>query len=566
MRIDMEDSGSRHKGATAYDAIVIGAGVAGIYQLYRLKKLGMKAITLEAASGVGGVWWWNRYPGARLDSESYSYAYSFSKELLDEWNWSEHFATQEELHRYFEFAVDKLGLRQDMLFNRLVTAARFDEASGMWRVSTESGECFVCRYLIAAVGPLTAPTYPKIPGLGVFRGESYHTSRWPAEDVSFSGKRVAVIGTGATGIQVVQEAAKTAAHLTVFQRTPNYCAPLNNAKIDDAQQPALKARYDEIIKRCRSTNSWFLHDADPRSVFDLTAEERQEFLDNLYRDRGIGIWKANFHDIATDPAANEIVSEYMRNRIRQRVKDSAVAEMLIPHDYGFGSRRVPLETGYYEVFNQPNVALVDVRATPIECFTETSIVTSQAAFDVDLVVFATGFDAVTGSFDRINIEGLGKQKLREKWTKGPVTFLGVHSAGFPNFFMPGGPLASVGNFTPALEFSVDWISDMLAFMQRHGFDYVDANPSAEREWTDEVRRGQQKLLMGKVKSWFTGVNSNVEGHEEPRVVLYVGSAQAYRDRCQEVRQGRYRELEFRRNHLGGKLPSPAKHAVSGGRR
>ena len=527
-----------------YDAIVIGTGVAGIYQLYRLKERGLRVLALEAGSDVGGVWWWNRYPGARLDSESYSYAYSFSKELREEWKWSEHFASQPELQRYFSHVVDRFDLRRHIAFNSLVTAATFQADDAGWLVRTQGGHDYRCRFLVAAVGPLTSPTYPKIEGRETFEGECYHTSRWPHEPVSFSGKRVAVIGTGATGVQVIQEVAKSAKELFVFQRTPNYCAPLNNAALTESEFEDIKSRYDDIIKRCRTTNSWFIHDADERSVFDLSPEEREEFMEALYAERGIGIWKANFYDIALDSDANQIVSEFMRKKIRERVNDPGIAELLAPQSYGFGLRRVPLETHYYEVFNQENVRLIDVTETPIERITARTLVTSEGEFDVDIIVYATGFDAVTGSFDRIEIRGSDGTLLRDKWRDGPVTFLGVHTSGYPNFFMPGGPLASVGNFTPALEYSVDWITGVLDFMQEHSFTYVDAKPEAELAYTEIAREAQTNLLMGEVKSWSTGVNTNIEGRDQPRVILFGGGAKRYRAYCAAVNAGGYQELRF----------------------
>ena len=554
-------SGTGNERAVEYDAIVIGAGVAGLYAIYRLKQSGMRVLGLEAGDDVGGVWWWNRYPGARLDSESYSYAYSFSPELLRDWRWSEHFACQAELQRYFSHVADRFDLRRHIQFDSLVTEAHYDEGAGAWTVRTDQGDCFTSHYVIAAVGPLTEPTYPRIKGRELFSGETHHTSRWPNADVSFKGKRVAVIGTGATGIQIIQEAAKSASDLFVFQRTPNYCAPLNNAPMSDEDWQDVQTRYTEIISRCRSTNSWFMHDADPRSVFDLDDDEREAFLNQLYDSKGIGIWKANFHDIGTDERANQIVSDFMRRKIRERVQDPQTAERLVPKTFGFGTRRVPLETNYYEVYNQPNVHLIDLRETPFERMTETSIVTTADEIEVDLIVYATGFDAVTGSFDRIDIRGLGGVKLREKWEDGPETFLGVHSAGFPNYFMPGGPLASVGNFTPALEYSVDWIMDLVTYMTDRGYNYVDARPGAEEEWTAFVREGQQQLLMGDVKSWFTGVNTNIDGRDKPRVVLYVGSAQAYRDKCNEVKKGGYREFEFR--HEQTSLNDDARRVATG---
>lgn len=544
MWCEADADGTDGAGQFDYDVILIGTGMGGIYQLYRLKEAGFRVLALEAAEGVGGVWWWNRYPGARLDSEAYSYAYTFSRELQEEWNWSEHFAGQPELLRYFNHVADRFDLRRHIRFGSLVTAAHYQPDVQGWSVTTERGDHFSCRYLIAAVGPLTLPSLPPIPGRDSFTGETCHTSRWPDRPISFAGKRVAVIGTGATGIQVIQEAAKTAAQLTVFQRTPNYCAPLNNAPIAPDEQPALKARYPEIAAACRSSNGWFMYDTDPRSVFDLTDEEREAFLEKLYNDRGIGIWKANFHDIGTNEAANTVVSDFMRRKIRERVRDPETAERLVPKTFGFGTRRVPLETGYYEVYNQPNVQLVDLTETPIERIASSSIVTTEAEFEVDQIVYATGFDAVTGSFNRIDIRGINGVKLKDRWENGPSTFLGLHAAGFPNFFMPGGPLASLGNFTPAMEYSVDWVMDILNFMQENGFTYVDVSAEAEQAWTDLVRNRQAELLIGKVKSWITGFNTNAEGKEEFRVLLNTGSAKDYRQSCDNSRNGKYKEFTF----------------------
>jgi cation diffusion facilitator CzcD-associated flavoprotein CzcO len=530
-----------------YDAIVVGAGVGGLYQLYKLLQQGKRALCLEAAPSVGGVWYWNRYPGARLDSESYSYAYSFSQELLDEWNWSEHFATQGELLSYYNHVADKFGLRNHIRFNSLVSSMNFEEGEQTWNVRLDSGQAFRSRYVIMAIGPLSVPTYPNIKGRTSFDGESYHTSRWPLEPVSLPGKRVAVIGTGATGVQVIQEAAKVAAELVVFQRTPNYTAPLNNTKIRASEQKALKEKYPEIISRCKSNNTWYIHESDARSIFDLNEQEREKFLEGLYNSRGLATWKANFHDVSISEVANEIVSEFMRRKIRARVKDSRTAERLVPKTYGFGTRRVPLEAGYYEVYNQPNVKLVSLIETPIVEITPAGIKTADAEFEFDVIVFATGFDAITGSFDRIDIRGLNGQRLVDKWANGPSTFLGVHAAGFPNFFMAAGPLASVGNFGPALEFSVNWISDLIAFMDRNKHACVDVQLAHELNWTNAIRDSAKRLLGSKVASWFTGVNSNIEGRENLRVMLYVGSARDYRARCDEVRLGGYQQLVFGSN-------------------
>ena len=351
------------------DAIVIGAGMSGLYQLIRLRELGMTALVLEAGTGVGGTWYWNRYPGCRFDSESYSYGYSFDKDLLAEWDWSEHFAPQPETERYLNRVADKYDLRRDIRFRSRVLSARWDESSRSWSVELEDGTRFCSRFLITAIGALSSPTMPAFPGMDDFQGQSFHTGLWPKEPVDFAGKRVAVIGTGASGVQTIQEVAKTAAQLTVFQRTPNWCAPLHNAKIAPEEMAEIRTRYDEIFARCQETFACFLHTADPRNTFDVTAEEREAFLEKLYSERGFGIWVGNFKDLLTNREANAVVSEFIANKIRARVHDQRVAEMLIPKNHGFGTRRVPLETRYYEVYNQPNVLLVDSRATPIERIT-----------------------------------------------------------------------------------------------------------------------------------------------------------------------------------------------------
>ena len=352
-----------------YDAIVIGAGISGMYQLHRLRGLGLRVRVFEAGTGVGGTWYWNRYPGARFDSESWTYGYSFSDEILREWEWSEHFAAQPETLRYCNFVADKLDLRRDIEFNCRIRPAVYDEAANQWEIETEDGRRARARFLITAIGPLSAPTMPTIPGVESFRGEAYHTGRWPHEPVSFAGKRVAVIGTGATAVQAITEIAKTVGHLTVFQRTPNWCAPLHNSKIDAATQARIKATYPEIFALCRDSFGCFIHQADPRKALEVSPEEREAFYEKLYREPGFGIWMGNFRDVLVDADANATITEFMRRKIRARVKDPKVAEKLIPTNHGFGTRRVPLESGYYEVYNQPNVRLVDIRETPIERIT-----------------------------------------------------------------------------------------------------------------------------------------------------------------------------------------------------
>jgi cation diffusion facilitator CzcD-associated flavoprotein CzcO len=525
-----------------FDAILIGAGMSGLYMLYRLRELGLRVRVFEAGTGVGGTWYWNRYPGARFDSESYSYGYSFSPELLEEWSWSEHFAAQPETLRYLNYVADKFDLRDDIQFKSRVTSAHYQDASATWEVRLANGSCYRSRFLITAIGLLSAPTMPRLAGLDSFRGQSFHTAAWPHEPVSFAGKRVAVLGTGATGVQTIQEVAKTAAHLTVLQRTPNWCAPLHNGRIDADTQRRIKAAYPQIFARCRETFACFLHTPDARATFEVTAAEREAFFEKLYAERGFGIWQGNFRDILTDRAANAAISDFVARKIRARVHDPAVAEKLIPKDHGFGTRRVPLETFYYEVYNQPNVQLVDLRQTPIARITPTGLETSAATYAFDIIIYATGFDAITGSFDRIDIRGRGGQCLKATWAKGPKTFLGVQVEGLPNMFMLMGPHTALGNIPRSIEYNVEWVAKLIGYMQQHGLIRADCLPQAVAAWTDFVLDMGRGLLSNEVDSWMTGINSNVEGKQTRVIARYSGSAPAYRQRCDEVAAQGYREL------------------------
>ncbi len=525
-----------------FDAIIVGAGMSGMYQLYRLRELGMRVRVFEAGSGVGGTWYWNRYPGARFDSESYSYGFSFSQGLLEEWDWSEHFAPQPETLRYLNHVADKFDLRRDIQFHSRVAAAHYQEAMRGWEVTLQDGSRHRARFLVTAIGPLSAPTMPRIDGLETFRGQSCHTARWPHEPVSFAGKRVAVIGTGATGVQTIQEVAKTAAQLTVFQRTPNWCAPLHNGRIDAETQRRIKASYPEIFARCKETFACFLHTPDPRGTFEVTPEEREAFFEKLYAERGFGIWQGNFRDILIDPAANAAITDFVARKIRQRVTDPAVAEKLIPKNHGFGTRRVPLETKYYEVYNQPNVELVDIKDTPIERITPDGIKTTAAEYDFDMIIYATGFDAITGSFDRIDIRGLHGARLKDKWATGPQTFMGVQVEGFPNMFMLMGPHTALGNIPRSIEYNVEWVAGLIGFMRQRNLTYADATPAAVAAWTEHVKAMGAGLLSNEVNSWFTGINTNVEGKQTRIIARYSGSAPAYRAWCDEVAAKEYREL------------------------
>ncbi len=525
-----------------YDAIVIGAGMSGLYQLYRLRELGLRALVLEAGTGVGGTWYWNRYPGARFDSESYSYAFSFSKELLEEWNWNEHFAPQPETLRYLNHVADRFDLRRDIRFSSRVVSAHYRDAAAGWEITVEDGTRFCARFLITAIGPLSAPTMPRIEGLDSFTGQSFHTARWPHEEVRFAGKRVAVIGTGATGVQTIQEVAKTAGHLTVFQRTPNWCAPLHNSRIDAEEMARLKAGYPEMFQRCQETFACFLHTPDPRGAFEVSDAEREAFFEKLYGEPGFGIWQGNFRDILTDRRANAAVSDFVARKIRQRVKDQTVAEKLIPKNHGFGTRRVPLETRYYEVYNQDNVKLVDISETPIERITPRGVQTSDAEYEFDIIIYATGFDAVTGSFDRIDFRGTGGQRLKDKWNEGPRTYLGVLVDGFPNMMMLIGPHMALGNIPRSIEYNVDWVTGLLRHAQGRGLTRIEATEAGVTAWNDHVKSLGKGLLSNEVNSWMTGVNTNVEGKQVRIINRYSGSAPAYRATCDEAAAAGYAAL------------------------
>jgi len=530
--------------APDFDVLIIGAGLSGLYQLYRVRELGLSAHVIEAGSDVGGTWYWNRYPGARFDSESWTYGFSFSPELLQEWNWTEHFSPQPENLRYCRFVADKFDLRRDIAFGRRVTRADWDEASRSWRLSIDDGRTLTARFLITAMGALSVPTLPRIAGIDSFAGQSCHTANWPHEPVSFEGKRVAVIGTGATGVQTIQEVAKTAAHLTVFQRTPNWCAPLHNALITDAEQRDIKSRYAEIYQQCRENVSGFIHQPDPRSALEVSAQEREAFWEKRYGEPGFGIWVGNFRDILTDRSANALISDFIARKIRSRVKDPVTAEKLIPKNHGFGTRRLPLETRYYEVYNQPNVDLVDLTETPIESITPAGIRCGGREQAFDMIIFATGFDALTGAYDAMDIRGTGGRSLKDQWAQGARTFYGILNDGFPNLLMVMGPMGSLGNIPRAIEYNVEWVSGLLRHMRDHQRDRVEVPRAGVDAWMEVVRKASVGLLSNEVNSWMTGVNSNVAGRTTRVLARYSGTGPEYRARADAVAAGGYADLAF----------------------
>ncbi len=526
----------------SHDVVVIGAGVSGIYQIKKLTDLGIDAVLFEADDDLGGTWYRNRYPGARFDSESYTYGYSFSKELLDEWHWKERFSGQPENLRYLNYVADKFDLRRHMRFNARVERMTWQEDERVWQLELQGGECVVARFVITSLGPLSIPTLPSYEGMDEFQGEAFHTYSWPKEPVPLEGRRVGVIGTGATGIQVISAIADQVADLTVFQRRPNWSTPLNNAPISVEEMADIRNRYDEIFANCAVSPGGFEH-VPRRGFWDLTADERRAVWDELYDQPGFAFLAGNFAEIFYDEAANQEISEYVADRIRRRVTDPATAEKLIPRDHGFGLQRLPLETRYFEAYNRDNVHLVDVTATPIERLTPTGLQTTDAHYDLDLIVYATGFDAITGGYDRIDIRGVGGEALADKWRDSPSTYLGVLTHGFPNMFMVAGPQSVSGstNFPRAIETGVDWITELLQHALDSGASRVDADPEAEAEWVQEIIRSYERLLLKTSKGWFTGYNSNVAGHREGQVryQAYFGGAPQYTTKVAEVTAAGY---------------------------
>jgi len=530
------------------EVIVIGAGVAGIYQIKLLADLGVDATVLDAAGDLGGTWYRNRYPGARFDSESYTYGYSFSKELLNEWHWKERFSSQPENLRYLNYVAGKFDLRKYMQFNCKVEAAHFDETNHLWRLTIDNGRQLTSRFVIMTVGLLSIPTPPRFKGMDKFKGRSFHTFHWPHEPVEMIGKRVAVIGTGATGIQVIAEIADKVGDLTVFQRRPNWCAPLNNGPISEAEMADIRSRYNDIFKTCGRTPGGFEHEPDRRGFYEVSREERLALWDKLYESPGFAIWLRNFREIFTDEKANAEFSEYIADRIRRRVKDPAVAEKLIPRDHGFGVQRVPMETRYLEAYNRDNVHLVDISETPIVEVTETGLSTTERDYEFDIIVYATGFDAITGAFDRIDIQGVGGARLRDRWSNGPSTFLGMLVHGFPNFLMPSGPQSGSAstNYPRGIETGVNWCTKLLKYMWEHGYVRAEPRLEAQERWADHVKQMYSAMLMRKAKSWFTGYNSNVPGHEhgKTRYLVYNGGAPKYVSEINQVAENNYGGIVF----------------------
>jgi len=521
------------------DALIIGAGFSGLYQLHSLRdRLGLTVQVLEAGDGVGGTWYWNRYPGARCDSESYSYSFSFSDELQQEWEWTERYPEQPEIMRYLNHVADRFDLRRDIRFGTRVTAARYDEAANRWRVTTAQGERLTAKFLITAVGCLSAANVPNIPGLECFAGRWYHTGQWPHAGVDFTGQRVGLVGTGSTGIQATPVLAAEAAHLTVFQRTPNFSVPARNGPVSPEVQRQIKAEYGQIRRTMRGTTNGHPFTISERSALEVTPEERQALYEAAWAQGGLQ-FRAIFQDLLSDKRANDTAVEFIRAKIREVVKDPAVAEALTAFDHPYAAKRPPIDTEYFETFNRDNVTLVDVRAAPIERITPRGIKTRDAEYELDAIVFATGFDAMTGPLLAIAIQGRDGRSLRETWDAGPRTYLGLQIAGFPNLFTvtgPGSP-SVLCNMPVAIEQHVDWITDCVAYMRRHGVETIEATPEAAERWVLHVNEAADATLLPQAaSSWYLG--ANVPG--KPRMFMpYAGGMARYRDICNEVAANGY---------------------------
>jgi cation diffusion facilitator CzcD-associated flavoprotein CzcO len=520
--------------ARSYDALIIGAGFSGLYQLLCLRdRLGLSVQLLEAGAGVGGTWYWNRYPGARCDSESHSYCYSFSEELLRDWVWSERYPGQPEIMRYLNHVADRFDLKRDIRFGSRVTSAHYDEAANRWRVRTEAGEQFTAKFLITAVGCLSTANVPKIPGLEDFAGRWYHTGQWPHDGVDFTGKRVGQIGTGSTGIQAAPVIAEAAAHLTVFQRTANYSVPARNAPLTPDFQSYVRENAAAIRRVMHSTPNGHPFTISERLALDATPDERRKLYEAAWEKGGLQ-FRATFQDLLVSKAANDTAAEFIRGKIREIVKDPAKAAILSDIDHPYAAKRPPIDTDYFETFNRDNVALVDLRAEPIERITPSGILTTRGEYKLDIIVFATGFDAMTGPMLRMDIRGRGGRALAEEWEAGPRNYLGLQIAGFPNLFTvtgPGSP-SVLCNMPVAIEQHAEWISDCIAAMRERGLERIEPKPEAMDEWVAQVNAAADATLLPQAThSWYLG--ANVPG--KPRVFMpYAGGMAHYRRICADV--------------------------------
>jgi cyclohexanone monooxygenase len=515
------------------DAVIVGAGFSGLYQLHRFRELGLTTRVFEAASGVGGTWWWNRYPGARCDVESLAYSYSFSPELEQEWTWSEKYATQPEILGYAQHVAERFDLERDITFDTRVESAVYDAERRRWTITTDTGEVVDCRWFVMATGCLSVSKAPEIPGAERFQGPTYHTGHWPHEGVDFTGQRIAVIGTGSSGIQSIPIMAGQAADTVVFQRTPNFSMPAGNRPLTEEEVAARKATYREY-RKAQQLSTFGVPVPEPtQSALEVPEEERTATYQAGWEQGNLVAVLASYTDTLVDKDANETAAEFVRSKIREKVRDPELAELLSPRSFPYGTKRPCLDSGYYETFNKDNVHLVDIRRTPLVEITEKGVRTSEKEYEVDAIVFATGFDAMTGAITRVDIRGKNGVSLKEKWGEGPRSYLGLSVAGFPNLFTITGPSSPsvLSNMMVSIEQHVDWVTDCVRWMRDNGVEELDATPEAEDEWVRHVEEVGDTTLYPTADSWYMG--SNVPG--KPRVFMaYIGGVGVYRERCDDV--------------------------------
>ncbi len=500
-----ESAADSASGRDVVDVLIVGAGILGLYQLWRAREDGFSVRMLEAGDGLGGTWFWNRYPGARFDSESYTYAFLHDQELFEEWEWSELFAGQPEIERYLNHAIDKFDLRGHIQLKTRVTSAVWDEEASQWVVRAADGTLVRARFLIAALGILSLPFFPDVPGRESFAGEAYHPALWPKDPVDFEGKRVAVIGTGASGIQIIPEIVDQVADLTVYQRTPNWCLPLNNRPITAEEQAELSANFERMRETLATSVSGFLHAPSGRLTFDASKEERWAFYETVWASPGFAKLSTNYSDMMIDPAANAEWCAFIEEKIRGLVEDQSLADKLIPTDHGYGGKRPPYMTNYYQVYNQPHVSLVDLKATPILQVTPTGIETADGLREFDLIIWATGFDFATGSLNRLGVQGRDGLRLEDYWAEGPSTYLGLMCHNFPNFFFPGGPHGAAGNNPRYGGDQSDFIADALVYMRENGYTTIEAPQAKEDDWTSQIDAAAAKAPLAE-SNYFLGVN------------------------------------------------------------
>jgi len=537
------------------DAVVVGAGFAGLYALHRLRGLGLSARVFERGEDVGGTWYWNRYPGARCDVESLDYSFSFSDELQQEWSWSERYATQPEILRYLNHVADRFGLRPDITFGTRVVSAVYDESSAQWAIETDRGHRVTARHCIMAVGNLSVGRVPDFPGLDSFHGPAYHTGAWPKDGVDFTGLRVGVIGTGSSGIQVIPMIAQQAAQLTVFQRTAHYTIPAQHHRLDPDWLAAFKQLYADYRRRMRVSRGGLSRDYSERRALETPPQQRRSTYEARWTFGGAEIL-GSFADLLTDEQANATVAEFVAGKIREIVRDPEVAGRLIPHGYPFGAKRLCVDAGYYDTYNRANVTLVDVTAAPIEAVTPAGIRTAAGEHELDAIVFATGFDAMTGALLAMDVRGRGGLALQQAWEAGPHTYLGVCVAGFPNLFIitgPGSP-SVLSNVVLSIEQHVEWVADFIEYLRKHDLDWAEARPEVQHEWVAHVNEVASRTLFPAGNSWYLG--ANVPG--KPRVFMpYIGGVGRYRAICDRVAAAGYAGFDLgHAGHAPEQKPAP----------